>query len=52
MASYYRIDGDGVEIVRVLGREDRDRAFIHTGSVSESPIDPYNHPQCRQVRSF
>ena len=49
---YYRIDGDGVEIVRVLGREDRDRAFIHTGSVSESPIDPYNHPQCRQVRSF
>lgn len=44
---YYRIDGNGVEIVRVLGREDRDTAFAHIGSVSEPRVSLYNCPQAR-----
>ena len=44
---YYRIDGDGVEIVRVLGREDRDAAFAHIGSVSEPRVSLYNCPRAR-----
>lgn len=41
---YYRIDGDDIEIVRVLGREDRDEAFAHVGSVSEPRVALYTRP--------
>lgn len=49
---YYRIDDDGVEIVRVLGREDRDTAFAHIGSVREPRIPLYDRPQAPQVAAF
>lgn len=49
---YYRIAGDGVEIVRVPGREDRDTAFAHIGSIREPRIPLYDCPHAPQVAAF